>query len=107
MARTVEVAIVEGLQGKTRAQQMARLKEWKKHWLSEGADKIVISEVGPGTLNPGLIFAVHHKSGAAYGATHDVYFKNPKAYDTLMEKWIKAPVLNVVNFAVTFENDEI
>jgi hypothetical protein len=25
----------------------------------------------------------------------------------LMEKWIKAPVLNVVGFAVTFENDEI
>ena len=107
MARTVEVAIVEGLQGKTRAQQMARLKEWKKHWLSEGADKIVISEVGPRTLNPGWIFAVHHKSGAAYGATLDVYFKNPKSYDSLMEKWIKAPVLNVVNFAVTFENDEI
>jgi len=107
MARTVEVAIVEGLQGKTRAQQIARLKEWKKHWLSEGADKIVISEIGPGTLNPGWIFAVHHKSAAAYGATHDVYFKNPKSYDSLMEKWIKAPVLNVVNFAVTFENDDI
>ena len=31
MARAVEVAILEPVEGKTRAQQIARLKEWKKH----------------------------------------------------------------------------
>lgn len=107
MARTVEIAIVEAVEGKTRAQQIARLKEWKKFWLTTGVDKIVINEIAVGSINPGWMFAVHHKSGTAYGSTFDDYYKNPRNYDSMMEKWIKTPTLKVTNFAVTFEVDDI
>jgi len=107
MARAVEVAILEPVEGKTRAQQIARLKEWKKHWLSIGAEKIVVSEIAVGNINGGWIFAVHHKSGTAYGATFDDYYKNSKSFDSAVDKWMKTPTLKVVNFAVTFEVDDI
>jgi hypothetical protein len=50
--------------------------------------------------------AIHHKSGAALGASYDSYFKNPMAYDTLMEKWQKTPTLKMTSFAVTFEIED-
>ena len=56
MARAIEVAILEPVEGKTRAQQIARLKEWKKHWLGLGADKVVVTEIAVGNINGGWIF---------------------------------------------------
>ena len=106
MAHVVETAIVNGVEGKTRAQQIARLREWKKHFLSEGVEKVVLSEVGPGNMDGVWILAIHHKSGAAYGATHDAYFKNPKSFDSLMEKWSKTPTIKMASFAVTFVVDD-
>lgn len=107
MARAVEVAILEPVEGKTRAQQIARLKEWKKHWLGLGAEKVVVSEIAVGNLNGGWIFAVHHASGTSYGATFDDYYNNSKRFDSAVEKWMKTPTLKVVNFSVTFEMDDI
>jgi len=107
MARAVEVAIVQAEDGKTRAQQIARLKEWKKHWLGLGADKVIVQEIAVGNMDGSWIFTVHHKSGAAYGAGYDDYFKNSKGFDSAVEKWMKAPMFRIVNFALTFESDEI
>ena len=107
MARVVEISIVQGLEGKTRAQQVARLKEWKKHFLAIGAEKITITEIGPGNIDGGWIFSMHHKSGAAFGATYDDYYKSPKSHDDAMARWQKTPVLNFKSYAVTFEVDEI
>ena len=103
MAHVVETAIIHGVEGKSRAQQIARLKEWKKHFLTEGVEKVVLSEIGPGNIDCAWILAIHHKSGAAYGGTIDSYFKNPKSYDNLMEKWQKTPRLKMNSYAVTFE----
>jgi hypothetical protein len=106
MAHVVETAIVHGVEGKSRAQQIARLREWKKHFLSEGVEKVVLSEVGAGNIDGAWILAIHHKSGAAYGGTIDAYFKNPKTFDALMEKWSKTPTIKMASFAVTFEIDD-
>ena len=103
MAHVVETGIINGVEGTTRAQQLARLKEWKAYFLGEGVEKVVLSEVGPGNIDGMWILAIHHKSGAAYGATHDAYFKNPKNFDSLMEKWGKTPTIRMASFAVTFE----
>ena len=107
MARAIEVAVLEAVEGKTRAQQIARLKEWKKFWLEQGAEKVVAQEVAVGNLNGGWIFSVHHKSGAAYGVGFDDYYKNSKSFDSIVDKWRKTPTLNVVSFSLTFELDEI
>jgi hypothetical protein len=107
MARAVEVAIVQAVDGKTRAQQIARLKEWKKHWLGLGADKVGVQEIAVGNIDGAWIFTVHHKSGAAYGAGYDDYFKNSKGFDSAVEKWMKAPMFRIANYALTFESDEI
>ena len=40
MAHTIETMVVEGREGKTRSQQLARLAEWKKAALANGADSI-------------------------------------------------------------------
>jgi hypothetical protein len=107
MARIVENVYIAPLQGKTRAQQIARLKEWKKFWLSTGAEKVTVHEVGPGNIEAAWLFAIHHKSGAAYGTGIDEYYKNTKAYDAINEKWQKTPVFDIKTYAVTFEIDEI
>ena len=107
MARVIETAVLQPVEGKTRAQQVARLKEWKKHFLGEGADKVVVYEVGPGNVDGGWIFTIHHKSGAAYGALHDSYYKNPKSHDAAMEKWQKTPTLKFTSYAVTVEVENI
>ena len=105
MAQVVETGIIQGVEGTTRAQQVERLKEWKAYFLGEGVEKVVLSEVGPGNIDGMWILAIHHKSGAAYGATHDSYFKNPKSFDTLMEKWQKSPRIKMASFAITFVID--
>ena len=107
MARIIETAILNPVEGKTRAQQVARLKEWKKHWLADGAEKVVVKEVGPGNINGGWIFEIHHKTGAAYGALIDTYYKNPKSYDDVVAKWQKTPTLNIASYAVAFEVEDI
>jgi hypothetical protein len=106
MAHVVETGIVNGVEGTTRAQQLTRLKEFKDHFISEGVEKVVLSEIGPGNMDGAWIMAIHHKSGAAFGASYDSYFKNPMAYDTLMEKWQKTPTLKMTSFAVTFEIED-
>jgi hypothetical protein len=106
MARIVETAIISGVEGKTRAQVLTRLKEWKKYWLSEGVEKVNLHEVGPGTFDGEWVMTLHHKSGAAYGAAIDAYFKNPKTYDDLMVKWQKTHTLNIKSYAVTFEIED-
>jgi hypothetical protein len=103
MARIVETVIIQGHEGTTRAQQIARLQEWKKYFISEGVEKVVLHEVGPGNIDGMWILTIHHKSGAAYGGTIDSYFKNPKSYDNLMEKWQKSPRLKMTSYAITFE----
>ena len=107
MARAIEVAVLEPVEGKTRAQQIARLKEWKKFWLDLGAEKVVVQEVAVGNLNGGWIFSVHHKSGAAYGVGFDDYYKNAKGFDSVVDKWQKTPTLKISSFSLTFEVDEI
>jgi len=107
MARVVEISIVQGVEGKTRAQQIARLKEWKKHFLALGVEKITVTEIGPGTIDANWIFSMHHKSGAAFGATYDDYYKNPRSHDEAMVKWQKTPTLKFTSYAVTFEVDDI
>lgn len=107
MARTVEIAILNPVEGKTRAQQIARLKEWKKYFISEGVEKVVAKEAGPGNLGGQWIFEIHHKSAAAYGAAVDTYFKNPKSYDDLMVKWQKSGTFNFASYGIVFEVDEI
>ena len=107
MARIIETAILNPVEGKTRAQQVARLKEWKKHWLAEGADKVVVKELGAGNIGGAWIFEIHHKSGAAYGALIDTYYKNPKSYDDVVAKWQKTPTLNISSYAVAFEVEDI
>ena len=47
MAHVVETGIVNGVEGTTRAQQLTRLKEFKDHFMSEGVEKVVLSEIGP------------------------------------------------------------
>ena len=106
MAHVVETGIIHGVEGKTRAQQLARLKEWKKYFLADGADKVVLHEVGPGDMDGAWILSIHHKSGSAFGSRFDAYYKNPKTYDSLMEKWQKTPTLRMASFAVTFEIDD-
>jgi len=106
MAHVVETGIIQGVEGTTRAQQIERLQEWKKYFMAEGVEKVVLYEVGPGNMDGSWILAIHHKSGAAYGASYDSYYKNPKSYDTLMEKWQKAPRLKMASFAITFEVDD-
>jgi hypothetical protein len=107
MARAIEVAIVQATDGKTRAQQIARLKEWKKHWLGLGADKIIVQEIAVGNIDGSWIFTVHHKSGAAYGAGYDSYLKNPKSFDSAVDKWTKAPMFKITSYALTFESEDI
>ena len=103
MAHTIETATVNPVTGKTRAQQLARLNEWKKHFLAEGVDKVIIKEAGAGNLNAAWIFEIHHKSAASYGALVDKYYKNPKSHDELMAKWQKTPTLEFTSFGLFFE----
>ena len=107
MVRAIEVIVVEAVEGKSRAQQIARLKEWKKFWLGLGAEKVVVQEVSVGNLDGGWIVSVHYKSGAAYGVGFDDYYKNSKRFDSIVEKWTKTSTLKILSISLTFEVDEI
>jgi hypothetical protein len=107
MARVIETALLNPVDGKTRAQQVARLKEWKKHFLAMGADKVVVKESGPGNINGAWIFEIHHKNAAAYGVVTDSYYKNPKSYDDAMAKWQKTPTLNISGYSLFVEVEDI
>ena len=87
-------------EGKTRSQQLARLAEWKKAALANGADSVDIWEVGSGDNVGGWIVSVHHKSATALGASLDKYYKSPAKYDALGEKWQKSPTLNIKSYSV-------
>ncbi len=103
MARLVEVALVEALEGKTRAEQLQRLNEWKKQMLAQGAESITIYEAGAGNINANWIFTITHESAASFGAVLDKYYANPKSYDDLMEVWQKSPVLKFNGYSITHE----
>ena len=100
MAHTIETMVVEGREGKTRSQQLARLAEWKKAALANGADTVDIWEVGSGDNVGGWLVSVHHKSATALGAALDKYYKSPAKYDALGEKWQKSPTLNIKSYSV-------
>lgn len=103
MARLVEVALVEALEGKTRAEQIARLNEWKVQMLKQGAESITFYECGAGNINANWIFTVHHASAVAFGTVLDTYYQNPKSYDDIMEVWQKTPVLKFNGYSITHE----
>ncbi|MBU6255346.1 MAG: hypothetical protein KGM45_03510 [Actinomycetales bacterium] len=107
MARAIETALLNPVDGKTRAQQVARLKEWKKHFLAMGAEKVVVKESGPGNINGAWIFEIHHKNAGAYGSVIDSYYKSTKSHDEIMAKWQKTPTLNFTGYSLFFEVDEI
>jgi len=100
MAHTLETMVAEGREGKTRAQQLARLKEWKKAALVNGAEKVDIWEVGSGDNVGSWVIAVSHKSATALGASIDGYYKSPAKYDLVSEKWQKSPVFNIKSYSV-------
>ncbi len=100
MAHTIETMVVEGMEKKTRAQQIARLKEWKKAALTNGADQVDIWEIGSGDNAGCWLVSVHHKSATALGASMDKYYKAPGKYDLLVEKWQKSPVLNIKSYSI-------
>ena len=107
MARAIETALLNPVDGKTRAQQVVRLKEWKKHFLKLGADKVVVKESGPGNIDGAWIFEIHHKNAAAYGVAIDDYYKSPKSHDDIMAKWQKTPTLKFSGYSLFFEVDDI
>jgi hypothetical protein len=88
-----EVWVVEGVEGKTRREQLVRLGEWKKKFLEEGAKDVAIWEGGYGEFNGAWIFAIEYESAAAYGSVLDKFHANPKSFDDAMEVWQKTPVL--------------
>ena len=93
MSVTNEIWICEGVEGTTRRQQMARLGEWKKLFLSEGANAVHVWEGGYGEYNGAWIFAVEFESAQAFGASMDKVQANSKSFDDAMEVWQKTPTL--------------
>ena len=93
MAITQEVWIVEGVEGKTRREQLARLGEWKKLFIAEGAKAVNVWEGGYGQFTGAWFFAIEFESAAAFGAAMDKFHVNSKTFDDAMEAWQKAPVL--------------
>jgi hypothetical protein len=93
MSAIQEVWIVEGVEGTTRRQQKARLAEWKKQFVAEGASDIQIWEGGYGEYNGAWLFVINFADGAAWGALTDKYSANSKSFDDAMEVWQKTPVL--------------
>lgn len=93
MATAVELWICEGVEGTTRRQQMARLGEWKKLFLAEGAKEVNIWEGGYGDFNATWLVAIEHENMSAFGAMQDKYSANSKSFDDAMEVWQKSPVL--------------
>ena len=93
MAITNEIWICEGVEGTTRRQQMARLGEWKKQFLAEGAKDVNIWEGGYGECVGAWLFAIEWASAADFGAAQDKFVANSKSFDDAMEVWQKTPVL--------------
>ena len=94
MAKTTEVWIVEGVEGSTRRQQMARLGEWKKLFLAEaGASAVTIWEGGYGEYAGAWLYAVEFDNAEAYGKSQDKFLANSKSFDDAMEEWQKTPML--------------
>ena len=107
MAQALETMVAEGREGKTRAQQIARLKEWKKAALANGAEKVEIWEVGSGDNVGSWTIAVSHKSATDLGASVDSYYKSPAKYDLVSEKWQKSPVFNIKSYSIMYLVDSI
>jgi hypothetical protein len=67
--------------------------EWKKLFLSEGANAVHVWEGGYGEYNGAWIFVVEFESAEAFGASMDKVQANPKSFDDAMEVWQKTPTL--------------
>ena len=93
MATAVELWNCEGVEGTTRRQQMARLSEWKKLFVAEGAKEVNIWEGGYGDFNATWLVSIEHESMTAFGAMQDKYSANSKSFDDAMEVWQKTPML--------------
>lgn len=93
MAAVTEVWIVEGMEGKTKAEQTKRLAEWRDAFIADGAGSVTVYEGGYGEYNGAWVFCINHESAEAFGKLWDKYGKNPETFDNLMEAWQKAPVL--------------
>lgn len=107
MAHTLQRMVVEGREGKTREQQIARLKKWKKEALAAGASQVDIQEGRAGEYGGCWMVAVHHESAAALGASQDKYYKSPKKYDLAAGKWSKAPTLNIKSYAILHAMEDL
>ena len=93
MSATNEIWVVEGLETSTRRQQKARLAEWKKLFLSEGAVSVLIWEGGYGEYNGAWLFIIEFASATEWGKMMDKYSTNSDSFDNAMESWQKTPVL--------------
>jgi hypothetical protein len=107
MAVTQEVWIVEGVEGKTRREQIARLGEWKKLFLSEGADSVHLWEGGYGEFVGAWFFAVEYESATAFGASMDRVAANSKSFDDAMEAWQKTPTLKFRSGGLLHKIDQL
>ncbi len=93
MATTNEIWICEGVEGAPRRQQMARLGEWKKLFLAEGAKDVKVWEGGYGEFNGTWFFAIEFDNAQAFGASLDKFHANSKSFDDAMDVWSKTPAL--------------
>ena len=107
MAVTYEVWVVEGVEGKTRQEQIARLGEWKKLFLSSGASAVNIWEGGYGEFNGAWFFAAEYDSAASFGSSLDRVFANSKSFDDAMEAWQKTPTLKFRSGGLLHKIDSI
>lgn len=93
MAVTYEVWVVEGVEGKSRQEQITRLGEWKEFFLKAGANVVNVWEGGYGEFNGAWFFAAEYESAASFGSSVDHVFANSKSFDDAMEAWRKTPTL--------------
>ena len=107
MAVTQEVWIVEAVEGKTRREQIARLGEWKKLFLSEGAHSVHVWEGGYGEFAGAWFFAAEYESATTFGAAMDRTAANSKTFDDAMEAWQKTPTLKFRSGGLLHKIDQI
>ena len=107
MTALSEVWIVEGMEGKTKAEQKARLTAWRDQFLLEGVGGITIYEGGYGVYDGAWVFCINHESTEHFGKMFDKYGREPESFDNLMEAWQKAPVLKFRGGGLLHYSDEL
>lgn len=107
MAAISEVWIVEPMEGKTKAEQKARLIAWRDQFLLEGASSITIYEGGYGHFDGTWVFCINHDSTEDFGKMYDKYSREPESFDNLMEGWQKSPVLKFRGGGLLHYSDQL